>query len=67
MFMGRTDAEAEALTPPDVKSQLIGKDPNAGRECRQEGKRAMEDEMVGCITDSNGHEFINSPINSRRQ
>ena len=34
MFMGRTDAEAEALIlwPPDVKSQLIGKDPNTGKD-----------------------------------
>ena len=35
MFMGRTDAEAEALTPPDVKSQLIRKDPDAGKDWRQ--------------------------------
>ena len=31
----------------DVKSQLTGKDPDAGKDCRQEGKGAMEDEMVG--------------------
>ena len=43
-----TDAEAEApiLCPPDAKSQLIGKDPDAGKDWRQEEKRAVEDEMV---------------------
>ena len=45
----RTDAEAEApvLWPPDVKSQLIGKDPDAGKDWGQEEKEAVEDEMVG--------------------
>ena len=52
VFIGRTDVEAEApvLGPPDVKSWLTGKDPDAGKEWRQE-KEATEDEMVG-ITDS---------------
>ena len=47
IFIERTDAEAEApiLWPPDVKSQLIGKDPDAGKDWRQK-KRAAEDEMV---------------------
>ena len=50
MVTGRTDAEAEAPTlwPPDVKSQLIGKDPDAGKDWGQEEKGATEDEMVGC-------------------
>ena len=49
MVTGRTDAEAEAPTlwPPDVKSQLIGKDPDAGKDWGQEEKGATEDEMVG--------------------
>ena len=49
MFIGRTDAEAEApvFLPPDVKSQLIGKDPDAEKDGRQEEKGATEDEMVG--------------------
>ena len=49
VFIGRTDAEAEApiLWPPDVKSRLIGKDPDAGRDWGQEEKGATEDEMVG--------------------
>ena len=42
------DAEAEApiLWPPDVKSRLFGKDPDAGKDCRQKEKGAIEDEMV---------------------
>ena len=51
ILIGRTDAEAEAeapvLWPPDVKSRLIGKDPDAGKDRGQEEKRATEDEMVG--------------------
>ena len=45
IFIGKTDAEAEAW-PPDVKSQLIGKDPDAGKGWRQEEKGVAEDEMV---------------------
>ena len=49
VFIGRTDAEAEApiLWPPDSKSQLIGKDPDAGRDWGQEEKGMTEDEMIG--------------------
>ena len=48
IFVGRTDAEAEApiLWPPDVKSQLIGNDPEAGKDWRQKVNRAAEDKMV---------------------
>ena len=48
IFTGRTDAEAEALIlwPPDVKSQLIGKDPDAGKDWRQKEKVMTEDKMV---------------------
>ena len=54
IFMGRTDPEAEApiLWPPDGKSQLIGKDPDAGKERGQEKKRVTENEIVGWLTDS---------------
>ena len=47
VFIGRTDAEAEApvLLPPDVKSQFIGKDADAGKEWGQEEKGVTEDEM----------------------
>ena len=49
ILIGRTDAEAEAsiLWPPDVKNWLIGKDPDAGKDWRQEEKGMTEDEMVG--------------------
>ena len=48
MLSGRTDAEAEApiLWPSDVKSYLLGKDPDTGKDCGQEEKGATEDEMV---------------------
>ena len=54
MFIGRTDVEAETpiLWPPDAKSWLIGKDPDAGRDWGQEEKGTTDDEMVGCITNS---------------
>ena len=49
IFIGRTDAEAEALIlwPPDTKSWLIGKDTDAGKDWRQKEKRITEDEMTG--------------------
>ena len=51
VFIGRTDAEAETpvLWPPDAKSWLIGKDPDAGKDWGQEEKGTMEDEMVASI------------------
>ena len=57
-----TDAEAEApiLWPPDVDSQLIGKDPDTGKDFRQEEKGATENEMVGWHHCLNGHEFEQS-------
>ena len=45
LFIGRTDAEAPILWPPDSKSRLIGKDPDAGKDWSQK-KKAAEDEMV---------------------
>ena len=49
IFIGRTDAEAKApiLWPPDAKSQLIRKDPDAGKDWRKEEKEMTQDEMVG--------------------
>ena len=47
IFIGRTDAEVATLWPPDVKSWLIRKDSDAGKEWRQEEKRMTEDKMVG--------------------
>ena len=63
MFFGRTEAEAETpiLRPSDVKSQLTGKDPDAGRDWGQEDKGATEDEMAGWHHQLNGHEFEQTP------
>ena len=59
IFTGRTDAEAEApiLWPAEVKSQLIGKDPDAGEYKNQEEKGITEDKMIGLDHWLNGHEF----------
>ena len=59
IFIGRTDAEIEApiLWPPDAKSWLIGKDPNAGKDWRWEEKGTTEDEMVGWHHWLNGCKF----------
>ena len=59
IFTGRTDAEAEApiLWLPDMKSQLIGQDPNAGKDWGQEEKEVTEDAMVARHHQLNGHEF----------
>ena len=56
IFIGRTDAEAPILGPPDVKSQLLGKDCDAEKYWGQE-KGATEDEMVGWYHQLNGPEF----------
>ena len=58
-FIGRTDAETEAPIPwpPDAKSRLTGKDPDAGKDWRQEEKRGTEDEMVGWCHWLNGQMF----------
>ena len=63
IFTGRTDAEAEAsiLWPPDVKNWLIGKDPDAGKDWRQEEKGMTDDEMVGWHHWLDGHEFEQAP------
>ena len=47
MFIGTADSEAPILWQPDVKSQLIGKDCDAGKDRRQEYKGMTEDQMVG--------------------
>ena len=57
IFIGRTDAEAPILWPLDAKSQLIGKDPDAGKDWRLEEKGMIEDEMVGWHHWLDGHEF----------
>ena len=59
IFIGRTDAEAEApvLWSPDAKNWLIGKDPDSGKDWRQEEKGMTEDEMAGWHHWLYGHEF----------
>ena len=63
VIIGRTDVEAETpiLWPPDAKSWLIGKDPDAGKDWRQEEKGTTEDEMVGWHHWLNEHEFEYTP------
>ena len=58
MFIVKTDVEAETPTvwPPDAKSWLIWKDPDAGKDGRQEEKGMTEDEIVGWHHQLNGHE-----------
>ena len=59
IFFGRTGAEAEApiFWPPDVNSELIGKDPDAGKGWGQEEQGTTEDEIVGWHHWLSGHEF----------
>ena len=59
VFIGRTDAKVETLIlwPPDAKSWLIGKDPDPGKDGRQEEKGTTEDEMVGWHHRLDGHGF----------
>ena len=47
IFIGKTDAKAPISWPPDTNSQFIGKDPDAGKNWKQEEKRTTEDEMLG--------------------
>ena len=63
IFTRRTDAKTEApiLWPPNVKSWLIRKDPDAGKDWRQEEKQMTEDAMVGWHHWLNGHEFEQAP------
>ena len=59
VFIGRTDAEFKTpiLWPPDAKSKLIGKDPDAGKDSRLEEKGTLEDEMFGWHHQLDAHEF----------
>jgi len=59
MFIGRTDAEAETpiIWPADEKNWLIGKDPDTGKDWRQEKKGMTEDKLVGWQNWLDGREF----------
>ena len=69
IFIGRTDTKAEALIlwPPDMKSWLFAKDPDAGKNWRQEEKGMTEDEMVGWHHWLSEHEFELTPRESEGQ
>ena len=69
IFTGRTDVEAEAsiLWPPNAKNWLLGKDPDAGKDWRQEEKGMTEDETVGWHHQLDGHEFEQAPGFGERQ
>ena len=64
----KTDSEDEAPTfrPPYLKSQLIGGDPDAGKDCWQK-ERCQKDEMMRWYHRINGHEIEETPQNSKRQ
>ena len=63
VFFGRTDAEAETpiFWPADAKNCLIWRDPDAGKDWRQEEKGMIEDETAGWHHWLNGHEFTSAP------
>ena len=63
IFIGRTDAEAEipTLWPPNSMNWLIGKDPDTGKDRRQEEKGTTEGEIVGWHHCLDGHEFEQAP------
>ena len=69
IFIGRTDAEAEApiLWPPDVKSWLIGKDPDAEKDWGREEKGETKDEIVGWHHQLDGLELEQTPGDNVRQ
>ena len=69
VFIGRTDVKAETqiLRPPDAESWLIGKDPDAGRDCGQEKKGTTEDEMAGWHHRLHAREFGWTPGVGDRQ
>ena len=68
-LVGLTDAEAEApiFWPPNVKSHLTGKDPDAGKDWWQEAKDLTENEVVGWHHWPNGHEFEQTPGDTEGQ
>ena len=67
IFIGRTEAEFPILWPPDEKSWLIGKKPDAGKDWRQEEKGTTEDKMVWWHHGLNSHEFEQAPWDGEGQ
>ena len=68
IFIGRIDAENETpiLWPCNVKNWLIGEDPDAGKDWRQEEKGMTEDEMVGWHLRLDGHEFDQTHVTAQK-
>ena len=66
IFIG-AEAEAPILWSLDAKSQLVGKDPDAGKDWRRERKGATEDEVVGWHHQLSGHEFEQAPGDGEAQ
>ena len=67
IFIGRTGAKAPIPWPADAKSQLIGKDPDAGKDWDQEDKGVTDDEMIGWLHQLNWREFEQIPSDSAGQ
>ena len=67
LFIGRTDTEALILWPPDIKSQLIGKGTDAGKDWRQKETGVTKDDIVGKPHWLSGHEFEQTPGDSEGQ
>ena len=67
IFVGRSNAEAPILWPPDEKSRLTGKDPDVGKDWRQQEKGMTEEEMVGWQHQLNGDELEQAPWDSKGQ
>ena len=67
IFIGKTDAGAPILWPPDAKSQLFGKDADAGKDWRQGEKGMTENKRVGWYHWLNGHEFEQTLADSEGQ
>ena len=67
IFIERIDAEAPILWPPDAKSWLTGRDPDAGKDWQQEVKGVTEDEIVGWHHWLDGHEFEQTQGDSEGQ
>ena len=67
MFIGMIDAEAPILWPPGANSSLVGKDPDSGKDCRQEEKGTVEHKMARCITDSVEKTLMMEKIEGKRR
>ena len=67
IFIGKTDTEAPTLWPSDAKSQLLGKDPDAGKDWGQEENGVIEDEMIRWHHWVNEHEFEQTLAESEGQ